>query len=125
MKLLIKNRDTSYLLTLKMLLEGNGIPAFISGENVARMITSYIFTEPGLWIYIDKQEDEALKLIDDPDYEVINSVDVSAFYESNRDVDEASEPFTQLLATVFGWAVLVIVGMFVFGKILQFIALNQ
>jgi hypothetical protein len=125
MKLLIKDRDSTYLQTLKMLLERNGIPAFISGENTARMITPYLFTEPGLWIYLDEQETEALKLIDDPDYEVINRVDVSAFHDSSRDVDEQSEPFTNLLVTILGWAVLVIAGMLLFGKLLQFVATNQ
>ena len=80
MKLVIKNTDTFYLHSLKDLLEANGIPAVVQGENVARMVTPFILTEPGLWVYFDEQQDEAVKLVDDPEYEVQNKIDMAEFY---------------------------------------------
>ena len=81
MKLITKSIDASQLHVLKELLEANGIPALINGENTARMITPFLMTEPSLWVYLDEQRDEALRLIEDPDYEVANKADMVEFYK--------------------------------------------
>lgn len=52
----------------------------IHGENTARMIVPRVLLEPGLWVYIDEQQGEAKRLIDNPDYEVRNPVDVENFH---------------------------------------------
>ncbi len=107
MKLLTKNSDTSYLYALKGILEANGIPATISGENTARMITPFLMTQPVLWVYLDEQLDEALKLINDHEYTVINRVDIDEFYEINKDIINDSSTmnsiYISLGLTVFGW----------------------
>ena len=55
MKLVTKSTDVNYLHILKDLLEANGIPAVIKGENTARMITPFLMTEPSLWVYLEDQ----------------------------------------------------------------------
>ncbi len=86
MKRILKSADASRLHILKDLLETNGIPATINGENTARMITPFIMTEPSLWIYLDEQIDDALRLLENPDYEVMNKVDMDDFYEVARTI---------------------------------------
>ncbi|MEM1176132.1 MAG: DUF2007 domain-containing protein [Pseudomonadota bacterium] len=88
MKYLTKSTDIAYLYSLKGLLETNGIPAVIKGENTAQLITPFAMTEPSLWVYIDEQEDEAEKLILDPDYDVQGGIDVDEFYRLTKDVSE-------------------------------------
>jgi hypothetical protein len=88
MKLLTKSTDVNHLHILKDLLEANGIPAVIKGENTARMITPFLMTEPSLWVYLDQQLNEAEKVILDPNYEVENQIDVNEFYSATRGVSE-------------------------------------
>ena len=46
--MLTKSTDIVHLQVLKNLLEANGIPAVIKGENTARMISPFLMTEPTL-----------------------------------------------------------------------------
>jgi len=88
MKLLTKSTDLNHLYHLKELLEANGIPAIIKGDNTARMITPFLMTEPSLWVFIDEQHSEADKLVLDPGYEVVHKVDVADFYHSTSEISE-------------------------------------
>ena len=100
MKYLTKSTDIIHLQVLKDLLEANGIPAVIKGENTARMVSPFLMTEPSLWVFLDEQWAEAEKLILDPDYEVRNRVDVDEFYRVTRD---ASENPKHMYDTVLNW----------------------
>ena len=101
MKFLTKSTDIVRLQLLKDLLEANGIPATVKGENTARTVSPYLMTEPSLWVYLDDQEAEAERLILDPSYEVENKVDVDEFY---RLTSEVSENPKQLYNTLLNWA---------------------
>lgn len=100
MKFLTKSTDIVYLHLTKNLLEANGIPAIVKGENTARMVSPFLMTEPSLWVYLDEQEAEAQKLILDPSYEVENKIDVAEFY---RLTSEVSENPNQLYNTLLNW----------------------
>ena len=102
MKFLTKSTDIVHLHVLKDLLEANGIPAVIKGENTARMLSPFLMTEPSLWVYLDEQQIEAEKLILDPEYVVENKIDVSEFYSVTR---EASENPKQLYDALLNWVV--------------------
>ncbi len=102
MKFLTKSTDIVHLQLLKDLLEANGIPAIVKGENTARMVSPFLMTEPSLWVYLDEQGAEAEKLILDPTYEVENKVDVDEFY---RLTSEVSENPKQLYNTLLNWVV--------------------
>ena len=114
MKLVIKNTDTFYLQSLKDLLEANGIPAIIQGENTARMVTPFILTEPSLWVYFDEQVNEAIKLIDNPEYEVSTKVDIAEFY-NKKNKSNPNNALIHLVLTLCG----VIAGLFFIIKVLE------
>ena len=110
MKFLTKSTDISHLQGLKILLEANGIPAVVKGENTARMVSPFLMTEPSLWVYLDEQQFEAEKLILDPDYEVENKIDVHEFYSVTREVSEnPKQLYNALLNWVVGFGVILIV----------------
>ena len=70
MKLITINTDINCLHKLKDLLQENGIPAIV-----------FFMIRPSLWIHIDEQLDEALNLVNNSEYTVINKVDIAEFYE--------------------------------------------
>ena len=100
MKLLTKSPDVNHLHILRDLLEANGIPAVIKGENTARMITPFLMTEPSLWVYLDAQHAEAEKVILDPDYEVNNGIDVAEFYRATRDISQDPNQLNDALSSL-------------------------
>ena len=97
MKLVTKSPDLAYLYNLKELLEANGIPAAIKGDNTARIMPPVSVMEPSLWVYLEEQYSEADKLILDPDYEVKHKVDVENFYRSTREISEDPKMLNQAL----------------------------
>ena len=112
MQLLTKSTDILHLHILKDLLEANGIPAVIKGENTARMISPFLMTEPSLWVFLDEQQIDAEKLILDPNYEVENKIDVNEFYSVTKEVSENPK---QLNDTLLNWVVgfgLILVALF-------------
>ena len=110
MKFLTKSTDISHLHVLKNLLEANGIPAVIKGENTARVISPFLMTEPSLWVFLDEQQVEAEKLILDPHYEVENRIDVNEFYSVTREVSEnPKQLYDALLNWVFSLGVILFV----------------
>jgi len=121
MKRVIKSIDASQLHVLKDLLETNGIPALINGENTARIITPFLMTEPSLWVYLDEQRDEALRLIEDPDYEVVNKVDMIEFYKVADTVTDKPESLNTALVYLGATMAMVLLGLFVLVKVLEWV----
>ena len=121
MKRIIKSIDASQLHVLKDLLETNGIPALINGENTARIITPFLMTEPSLWVYLDEQRDEALRLIEDPDYEVVNKVDMIEFYKIADTVTDKPESLNTALVYLGATMAVVLLGLFVLVKLLEWV----
>ena len=121
MKRVIKSIDASQLHVLKDLLETNGIPALINGENTARIITPFLMTEPSLWVYLDEQRDEALRLIEDPDYEVVNKVDMIEFYKVADTVTDKPESLNTALVYLAATMAVVLLGLFVLIKVLEWV----
>ena len=102
MKFLTKSTDIVHLHVLKDLLEANGIPAVIKGQDTARMISPFLLTEPSLWVYLDEQQIEAERLILDPNYEVEYKIDVNEFYSVTREISENPK---QLYNALLNWVV--------------------
>lgn len=110
MKFLTKSTDITHLYLLKDLLEANGIPAVVKGENTARAISPLAMAEPSLWVYLDDQEIEAQKLILDESYEVENKIDVDEFYRVTKEVSQnPKELYNTLLNWAFGFCLVLIV----------------
>lgn len=122
MKLVTRSMEINYLLAMKDLLEANGIPAVIQGDNTARMITPLLVSEPSLWVYIDSQVEEARALLDDPDYEVVDRIDVAAFYAANRPITEGHSVLNRALLRLGLYAGLLLLGMFLLIQLLQWLA---
>ena len=121
MKRVIKSIDASQLHVLKDLLETNGIPALINGENTARIITPFLMTEPSLWVYLDEQRDEALRLIEDPDYEVVNKVDMIEFYKVADTVTDKPESLNTALVYLAATMAVVLLGLLALVKVLEWL----
>ncbi|VAW67416.1 hypothetical protein MNBD_GAMMA08-1515, partial [hydrothermal vent metagenome] len=62
------------------LLENNGIPAFLTNEN-SNNLRRYGFSGMCLFVRINSQREEAIKLINNPNYRVIDKVDIDKYYE--------------------------------------------
>jgi hypothetical protein len=94
--MLISNSDITYLQELRVRLESNGIPAVIQGEDTARMILPRFGFQPTLWVFVDEQYNEAMALIENPDYEVEVPIDTETFnalepdeYQKRRQLNAA------------------------------------
>ena len=85
MKLLLETTDDAYIDEVQQLLEANGIPVFISNKDTLRVMSHVNAIKEGLWIYIDKQEGDAISLLQDPNHIVSAPVDIDEFYKkANR-----------------------------------------
>ncbi len=122
MKLVTKSTDVSYLHILKNLLEANGIPAVVNGENTARMITPFALTAPSLWVYLDHQLGEAVKLVNDPDYWVLDKVDVDEFYAETSKITESPTSLNKVFIHLCMTMAFIILGMLALIKVLQWFA---
>lgn len=120
MKRVIKGTDTDNPYILKSLLESNGIPVFISGEGAGRVLP-FLLSKPDLWIYLDEQYDEALALIQDPDYEVMNKVDVEAFYELAHDPSPIGLSTTGVFVRLAVYLALIIAVLLLAIRLLQWL----
>ncbi len=120
--MLTRDGDKNHLESLKELLENNGIPAIIQGENTARMIIPRVLLEPTLWIYIDDQFEDALKLIDNPDHVVTTGIDMDLFYESALSESEQKNALNEGLKHIAIYTGAVMLGMYVVIKVLEMVA---
>ena len=82
MRLLFESESQTELTQAKELLEGKGIPVFISSEETYRLRPSYILYKKGLWICLEEQFSDAAKLLKNPSHEVAQPVDTEAFHRS-------------------------------------------
>ena len=78
MRLLFQSHDLQKLHGAKDLLEGNGIPAFVSFQESQTALP--LGNGMGLWVYINEHESDARKLLEDPSHRVENPIDVEAFH---------------------------------------------
>lgn len=101
-----------YLQELKELLEHNGIPAVVIGENTARMIPPLLLFQPGLWIYLDDQFDDALCLINDTNHQVSTGIDTHEFYNSQPAEEEQSSLLNKALMDLAVYAIVLCIGIF-------------
>lgn len=87
MKLLAQIGDRAELDGLRLLMESKGIPVYVGNEAGSRNMG---FVTPArqqsLWVVFDEQIDDAIALMEDPEHEVENPVDIE---EYRRQVGEA------------------------------------
>jgi hypothetical protein len=122
MKLLTRDKDKIYLHELKRLLEDNGIPAIVQGENTARILPSFLMSQAGLWVYLDQQFEDAVNLMMDTDHKVTTGIDVDEFYMAQPAEEEQTNLLNKALIDLALFAIYICIGMFVFIKILELIS---
>ena len=112
MKLVTRDADIYYLRQLKQVIEENGIPAYISGEDTARVIPPFAMTQAGLWVYLDEQHHDAEQLVLNPSHVVDNKIDVEAFYAQQPTKEEQQHHLNNALGEILLIVVFLILGMF-------------
>ncbi len=117
MKMIIESGNLVYLESLRGQLEENGIPAVIQGTETARMITPTSLVDPTLWIYLNEQFEDALKLIKNPNHMVATRVDIKQFYSSQPSEEEKSSRLNNLVASFFVYFVIGVFALFIVLKI--------
>ena len=86
MKLVFKTDDINEANRFSELLGEKGIPSVVE-ENGLRNRGSHIPVGNVVWIYVNSQYSDALKLIENPNHEVENPIDAedfSRFYQNNE-----------------------------------------
>ena len=118
MKLIISDADNSELEAMKELLELNGIPAFINGKNTARLMP-FIITKASLWVHLSEQASEALLLINNPEYDVKNKVDMGEYYKIKNEFKTNPDNINNAIFSLALFIGLILLGMFILVKVLQ------
>jgi len=119
MKMLTRDGDQIYLESVMELLESNGIPASIQGTETARMIYPRVVFEPSLWIYLNGQFEDAVNLINDPNYKVTAGIDVEEFYSNQPTKEETNTQLFNLIATGSAYVLVGILAAFLFVHLME------
>ena len=119
MKMITRDWDKEYLESQKMLLEENGIPAVLQGVETSRMTVPISPFEPTIWVYLDQQYEDAVKLMQDPNHVVTTGIDVEEFYASQPTDEELVESRNNALGNMAVFVVAIMIGMIVLIQILQ------
>ncbi len=122
MKMLTRDSDNKNLASLKERLENSGIPAVIQGKETARMTVSWFLLEPTLWIYLDHQFEDAIRLMDNPDHVVTTGIDIEQFYSSALSNSAQKKALNEGLKQIAIYVSALIFGMFILVRILDKIA---
>jgi hypothetical protein len=122
MKLVTRDEDKMYLQKLKELLEENGIPAVVQGENTARILPPFLMSQAGLWVYLDQQFEDAVNLMMDADHKVTTGIDVDEFYKAQPAEKEQTTLLNKALIDLALFAIYICIGMFVIIKILELLS---
>ena len=105
---------------MKDLLEANGIPAFINGKNTSR-IMPFIITKASLWVHLSEQANEALSLINNHEYQVINKVDMDEYYKIKNEFKNNPSILNSALINLAVFIGSIMLGIFVLAKVLQWL----
>lgn len=96
MKLVLESSDDAFVRKMHLLLEENGIPAFISEKDTHRVLSYANAIKEGLWLYVDEHEKDARALIKDPNYVVCTPLNTDRFYKDRKKSRNALQIFSNL-----------------------------
>lgn len=115
MKILFHSTSKREIENAKSLLESKGVPAFIGSENSGPALGFVIANKYTLWACLDGQYEDAIKVLNNPDHEVLEPVDPAEFqrFIENSKRQSANTFYNRfmlcLVLTIilaFGWAAL-------------------
>ena len=119
MKIVYKTNDVNEAHNICQLLENKGIPSQVR-ENGLTNRGSHIPNGNEVWIYLNEQHTDAVKLINDPNHNVANSLDIEEFYSNLNNQAALYSVNEQMLKFVkYGSVVVlcVILAVFIFIKL--------
>lgn len=119
MKMITRDWDKEYLQSQQILLEENGIPAVLHGVETSRMTVPISPFEPTLWVYLDEQYEDAVKLMQNPGHVVTTGIDVEEFYASLPTDEALVESRNNALGNLAVFVVAIMIGMIVLIMILK------
>lgn len=100
MKQLIQSENKAEIDGVRILLESKGIPVFIGNEDSARNMGWLLSArEYVLWVLVEKQYEDAVSLLKDPEHEVRMSVDMEEYRKSSSWMRE------QNMQKIFNWLI--------------------
>ena len=112
MKKVFKSYDYNEAIDIRNLLESAGIPTHLS-DNGYRSRGPILPEGFVVQIYIDDQLEDALNLIEDPNYEVRDPIDIEAFYYDIQEGDTSevleNHRFQIIMYGTLGIAVLIFI----------------
>ena len=104
MKLLYRANSLEEANELKASLEMAGIPAMISGENFSALRIPLFPNNLGVFIYLDEQYNDALQVMDNPEFIPETAVDTEEFYQL-QDSEEFRHKINTGYLTILGWLI--------------------
>lgn len=107
MKLLYRANSLEEANELKASLEMAGIPAMISGENFSALRIPLFPNNLGVFIFLDEQYNDALRVMDNPEFIPETAVDTEEFYQL-LDSDEFRHKINTGYLTIMVWLVCII-----------------
>ena len=119
MKLLYHASDLEEASQLKATLETAGIPAMISGENFSSLRIPLFPDNHGVFIYLDEQYNDALRLISDPGYIPETAIDVEQFYEL-MDSETVRRNINKGYLVILGWVLVILILLFMLLEFLLY-----
>ena len=112
--MLTRDSNEGYLKSLMEILAENGIPANIQGTETARMLTRRVVFEPSLWVYLNEQFEDAVNLINDPNYKVTTGIDIEDFYAQQPSEEEQNTAAFNFIVNASAYALVAIFAVFLF-----------
>ena len=114
MELVYQTSDKQEANNIVSLLETNGIPAFITNEN-SNNLRKWGMSGMGIFVHVNEQKNEAIKLINNPEYKVRNKVDISRFIKkaNNTKIHDVNSYIIQSLFKSLGF--LLIIGVIIYA----------
>lgn len=120
MKLLFNTRQINEAERVKHLLETKGIPVFISNQyqnNIRRPFLKLL----GVWVYLNEQEADARRVLENPKYKVMKPVDVEGFYAQLPESDTGAMVRVKLIK----WLLVFLLSVFLIAGVASVLISNQ
>ena len=114
MELVYRTRDDAEANKIVSLLESKGIPAFITNKN-SNYIRKWSMGGLSVFVHINEQRQEALNVINNPEYRVKNKVNISRFVKkvNNTKIHDVNAYIIESLMKALGF--LLVLGILIYA----------
>lgn len=112
MELVCQTTDKAKAHEIQSLLEENGIPASIAGEQLHDINWQHIPNGLSVWVYINEHLPDAKHLIENPKHCVAHPVNIEEFYQQTQHANN-SEALVRFVRSLFMWVLGLVFAMIV------------